>query len=371
MRLLYLSLSYIPSRRASSVQVMRMCDALARQGHEVTLVAKRGHEASDRSDHAFYGVSETFDIKKLARPPRRGGGVVFASLVGAEIAKCRRHTDLAYCRDVIAASLAMTSGMPVAFEAHAVPSRGWERALYRRLARSPRLAGIVAISAALRDDLAAEGMAPRHGKLLVAHDAADPMPPRRDRRPTRPRATIGYVGNLYAGRGVELVIELARKLPEADFVFVGGTEQDLDRWRRSSPPNNVRFRGFVQPADVAGEYGRFDIVLLPYPRHGIRGASGGSDTSKWCSPMKMFESMGSGAAIVASDLPVLREVLLHERNALIARADDLHAWQAAVERLLASPELAERLAAQARADLSDHYTWDARASIVMKGLGLS
>jgi glycosyltransferase involved in cell wall biosynthesis len=76
--------------------------------------------------------------------------------------------------------------------------------------------------------------------------------------------------------------------------------------------------------------------------------------------LKLFEYMASGRPIVASDLPSIREVLTHERNALLADPGDPAAFVAAVTRLQREPELAGRLAARARIDVAD-YTWDRRA----------
>jgi len=109
---------------------------------------------------------------------------------------------------------------------------------------------------------------------------------------------------------------------------------------------------------------------MPYPRSGIGVASGASDTSRWCSPMKMFEYMATGAPIIASDLPVLGEILRDDHNALIAPAGDAAAWQRAVERLLGEPELADRLAGQAYDDLARHHTWDSRVRGIFAELSL-
>jgi glycosyltransferase involved in cell wall biosynthesis len=86
--------------------------------------------------------------------------------------------------------------------------------------------------------------------------------------------------------------------------------------------------------------------------------------------MKMFEYMASGAAIIASDLPVLGEVLRHDGNAVIAPAGDAAAWRQALEALLADPARRTRLAAQAHADLVAQHTWRARAEVILGGLGL-
>lgn len=375
MNIVYVSLSYVPSRRASSVQVMKMCAALARAGHEVRLIAKRSPERGDDAidAHAFYGVSG-FAIDKLPRPRPRGGGIVFALATLRTLLARRRRTELVYCRDVIGALAAVMLRMPTVIELHAVPQDRRVRALVRRIVRHDALRGLVAVSDALRRDLVDGELVPPHAPVIVAHDAADPpgaVAIDRDgpgSSSARPR--IGYVGNLYPGRGVELILELAARLPSYDFELVGGAERDLAAWRARGLPPNAALVGFVPPAELAARYRAFDVLLMPYPRSGVGVASGASDTSRWCSPMKMFEYMAAGAPIVSSDLPVLGEVLRHDHNALIVAAGDVAAWQRAVERLVGDPGLRRRLAAQALADLVRDHTWDGRVRSIFAGLSL-
>lgn len=374
MRVLYLSLSYVPSRRASSVQVMRMCAALAGQGHDVTLVVKAASDRGDRAAaaasggaHAFYGVPETFALRELPRPPRRGGGAVFSAAMAVELWRRRRQVDLVYSRDLLGAWMAATARLPVLFEAHSIPQAPGQRRLWMALMRSPRLRRLVVISEALRRDLAVEGMLPANASVVVAHDAAEAPagPPARAARGEVGR--IGYVGSLYPGRGIELILALAARLPNLCFDVIGGSEADLARWR-AELPSNAHLHGFVAPGELAARYASLDVVLMPYARSGVGGPLAKVDTSRWCSPMKMFEYMASGAPIISSDLPVLQEVLRHDENALIAPAAEVAAWQRAIERLMAEPATRARLAAQALQDLRAHYTWPARAAAVLAGL---
>ena len=50
-----------------------------------------------------------------------------------------------------------------------------------------------------------------------------------------------------------------------------------------------------------------------------------SDTGKFMSPLKIFEYMSHKKAIIASDLPVIREVL-NERNSVLVKSDDINLW---------------------------------------------
>jgi glycosyltransferase involved in cell wall biosynthesis len=367
-RVLYASLSYVPSRRASSVHVMKMCAAIARAGHEVRLLAKRSPDPADAGVdvHAFYGV-EGFAVDLLPRPARRGGGVVFAAATLAALVRARRRTDVVYSRDLVSALTALELGLPTVAELHGIPDGPRLRALVRRVARHRRLRGVVVISEALRLDLVAADLAPTRAPIVVAHDAADP-PAAAPRRSRAGRPRIGYVGNLYAGRGIELIVDVAGRMPDCDFELIGGSEKDLAVWRAKALPGNVALAGFVRPAELAARYAAFDVLLMPYPRSGIGVASGKSDTYRWCSPMKMFEYMATGAPIVSSDLPVLGEVLRHDHNALIAPADAPASWQHAIRRLVDDPELARRLADQAFADLVRDHTWDARVRQIFGAL---
>jgi glycosyltransferase involved in cell wall biosynthesis len=82
----------------------------------------------------------------------------------------------------------------------------------------------------------------------------------------------------------------------------------------------------------------------------------------------MFEYMSTGKPIISSDLPVLREVLVHEQNALLVPPDDVDAWEAAVRRLQSHPALAARLGERAREDLMQDYTWRSRVEKVLRDL---
>ena len=367
MRILYLSLSYVPSRRASSVQVMKMCAALARRGHEVRLLAKEGAETVE-DDHDFYRVERSFRVEKIARPARRGGGLVFAAGVARRVMRLRWWAQLAYCRDPIGALIAANAGIPVVFEAHGVPASALERFAIRRTLSRPRSVGVVAISDALRRDLVEVAHVRR--PIVVAHDACDPPAAPARRRSAGVPPVIGYVGSLYAGRGIETIVGLARMMVGCRFQLVGGTEADLARWRAGGLPANVELLGFRAQAELPRLYAGFDLVLMPHAARGVVGATGRSDISRWTSPMKMFEYMASGVPLIASDLPVLREVLRHGENALCVPADDLLEWRRTIEGALADDDLRYRLASTAQDDLIRHYTWDARAGAIMAALGL-
>jgi glycosyltransferase involved in cell wall biosynthesis len=361
-RLAYLATSKIPSTEANSVHAMRMAHAFSRAGCEVLLVARPGDPALG-DPHAHYGTSG-FELALVPDPALRGWAPWGRALrVHRRLREWR--PAVVYGRDPHAVLVALAGGLEGGYEVHEVPA-GRRRRLERRLLRSRRLRVAVFITSALERDVLdvvpeAAGVA-----RIVAPDGADPARLRQRDGGSEP-PQIGYVGHLYRGRGIELIRQLAADIPEAAFTVIGGTDTDLARHRSVANPANLRFAGSLPPHAVGDAIDAFDIVLAPYQRS-LETARGG-DTSRWMSPLKVFEYMARGRAIVASRLPALEEVLVDGVNALLVDPDRADEWELAIRRLMADEELRAALGARARTELEERYSWDARARTILEHLG--
>ncbi|MCB2226140.1 MAG: glycosyltransferase family 4 protein [Desulfarculaceae bacterium] len=362
MRLVYLSDALLPSRMANSVHVMKMCAAFAGLGHEVTLIAvdNRAAEPGVGDLFAHYGVPPSFRLAALPFPRVKGGWALYAWRA-ARLALGLRP-DLLYGRYLRGLYFASLMGARPAYESH-LPPEGLDRltrAMFRRLERRQALRLLVVISEALAALAREQGATT---PILAAHDGAD-LP--EDDAPVEAlegEFPVGYFGNLYPGRGVELIVETARLTPWASFHLVGGQDPALlERLRREAPANLI-LHGFVPPARALAMQRGCKALLMPYQQR--VSVPGQIETSRWMSPLKMFEYMASGAAIVSSHLPVLGEVLADGVNALLVPPADASAWSAALCRLRDESGLARALAARAREDLAANYTWTRRARRIM------
>jgi glycosyltransferase involved in cell wall biosynthesis len=181
------------------------------------------------------------------------------------------------------------------------------------------------------------------------------------------RFTAGYTGHLYAGRGVEMILEMAGRLPEIGFLLVGGEPEEVIRLRdtvQSRDLRNVYLTGFVPNAELPRYHAACDLFLMPYQRRVA--ASSGGDISRYLSPMKLFEYMACGRPILCSDLPVLREVL-NPGNAVLLPPEDTDAWVSALQLLRNDPERCMALSEQVRQEV-ERYTWERRAQHILYGL---
>lgn len=354
MRVLYASDTALPSQAANTVQSLWTAHALQHEGHEVKFVA-RVIGAGPEEICTQYGLDGPLRLEaaRTLRWPLRSWQYAIAVGLMARTGAF----DVLVTRSEKSALVAKRLGVHTLLELHApVRSRG----LLRRISRG-RGPALVTISAALRD--AVRRQVGERIPVTVIHDGASsrsPMVRNEVPRSWSDCMTVGYVGHLYTGKGMETVAELAERCEWANFVVVGGEHDDLERWRsRLDQRTNITFLGHHAHREIPGILAGLDVGLLPN-RTVVRD-SGGQDIGEWTSPLKMFEYMAAGLAIIASDLPSLCEVLVDEVNALMCPPEDVDAWVATLGRLADDPELRERLGTRARTDLEQHYSWRRRA----------
>jgi glycosyltransferase involved in cell wall biosynthesis len=163
-----------------------------------------------------------------------------------------------------------------------------------------------------------------------------------------------YTGHLYGWKGVDTLALSAKKVPEAQFIFVGGREwDDMPAFREQYEDiSNIRVTGHRPYQELALWQKAADVLVLPN--------SGKEDISRfYTSPMKLFGYMASGRPVIASDLPSVREVVT-DRAVLFIPPDDPEALSAAIKKILSDGLLQERLATEALREVQNH-TWKKRA----------
>src|SRR5215213_1652081 len=358
--------STIPSDTANSMQVMKACQALVQTGHDVMLLVP-GTKKPSVNLQQHYGLQTDFPIEWLSSSSRR----MFTWDAVRRARACK--ADVIYSWFPQSAVFALLHRVPTLFEVHIQPTGLfgplWHRA-FATLRRRKRLVSIThALAAVLERDfqmrLARDEVviAPNGVDLERFASLPDPVSARR-RIGFRETPTVMCTGHLYAGRGADLFLALAKSLPQAQFVWVGGRPEDINSWKQRAESDNIVFTGFIPNQDLPLYQAAADILLMPYSRS-IMGSSGSADSAAVASPMKMFEYMAAGRAIVSADLPVIREVL-NERNAVFCKPDELGDWRLAIESLLGDDMRRAELGVQARRD-AEGYTWVARARHIMNG----
>jgi glycosyltransferase involved in cell wall biosynthesis len=375
MKIAVITNSRIPSLTANSIQAMKVCQALVQLGHEILLFAPRETEpVSWENLRTHYGLRITFPIEWLPSIPRLRR--YDFSLYAIRAAR-KFKADMVYTWLLNPAVLALWLDWPVVLEMHAEVTGHLGPRLMRRFWRSPGRKRMLVTTHPLRDAIeTVAGLKFPEGAVQIAPNGVDlaqyeSLPGVAEARrqlglPEMP--TAGFTGHIYPGRGAGLLFELAVHMPDVHFLWVGGKPDEIAYWQErlaQIAASNVTMTGFVENSRLPLYQAAADVLLMPYGRS--ISASSGQDIAQVINPMKMFDYMAAGRAILSADLPVIHEVL-NESNAVFCEPSNLTAWEQALRELLQDESRRLALGKQAKQDVAG-YTWIARAERALEGFG--
>jgi glycosyltransferase involved in cell wall biosynthesis len=160
---------------------------------------------------------------------------------------------------------------------------------------------------------------------------------------------LGFVGFVRDWHGLGWAVDALPQLPsEVHLLIVGdgpALPQLRDRAEGLGVADRLRLLGRAPHADVAAYMRTFDVALQ-------------TAATPYASPLKLFEYMALGRAIIAPDQPNIREVLAHGENGLLFGPDDEASFVSALQRLCAEPKLRRALGARALGTVRRApYTW--------------
>lgn len=351
-----------------------MCEAFAKAGHDVTLLAPYWNDPLVGEDaFAYAGVEKNFTIKRLSRidiAPTNANGVLYwvrtiSFLVAARMYLWQNHFDIVYTREAL-------GGLFVPFcvyEIHSPPKNRWlyKISLFRTRALSVLTSGI-------RDVLVKRGYPIE--KILVEPDAVDYerfalLVSRNEARVQlslpQKKYLVGYVGTLKTmgkEKGVGPTIRALMNVPDVLFYVVGGEEPHIAEYKALAKEcgvsERVVFTGQVPHAQVPLCLKAFDVVVAPFPDI--------EHYRLYMSPLKIFEYMAAGVPMIVTDLPSLRDVL-SEESAFMIPPDNVQALSSALNDLRFHPEKAKTIAKNALELARTKYTWKARAERTVEFIG--
>jgi len=402
MKLFYFANSRIPTEKAHGIQIMNMAESFAQNDAVVTLIlpTRKNSPFKNTDPFEYYGVEKIFKIKKIFCPDPNflmhlPDGIYikvqsFFFIIGLYfylLFHCRgvlqyapaRNDNIFYTRDEYLLPVLQKFSNRVVWEAHTLPKNKKHYLKYWQ-----RCHKIIAITKGIKDELVNLGLDAE--KILIAPDGVNiknfqfPISNfqinyksqiRKKLSLPIDKKNIMYTGHLYAWKGVDTLLDAARffVIPsEAErsrgiyknfdllFVFLGGTEYDVKNFQEKAKDlSNVLILGHKPPNEIPEYLQAADILILPNSKN--------DEKSNWTSPLKMFEYMASGKPIIASDLPVIREIL-NENNAILIEPDNAESLGSGINTALQNQELCDKISAQASQDVQN-YTWQKRTEKII------
>lgn len=370
----------IGSKDGQYVHIAELINALERAGAEVVVVGPRvvdgqafGGESGlvatlkKRLPRAFYELLELgyslFDYRRLARAiAEHRPDVIYEryNLLFVSGIWARRRFGLPLLLEVNAPLLDERSrygGIALAWLARWSERYAWRGADH-----------VFTVTEVLARRIAREGVA-RDG-ISVTPNGIDPqafaaLPARAEakrRLGLEGHLVLGFTGFVREWHGLESILDLMAEQPGLNLhlLLVGDGPARAPLEARASAlklSDRVTFTGVVEREAVPEYVAAFDVALQPA-------------VVPYASPLKLFEYLAAGCAIVAPDSDNIREVLVHDENALLFDAQDAEQRSAAIVRVAADPALRERLGEAAAKTIEKRgLTWRNNAETVLGVVG--
>lgn len=385
-KMLYISHARFPTEKAHGLQIAQNCEAFVDAGYELELwVSSRRNNremTAIQDSHAHYGVKPNFTIRRIPsldvyhlanRNPRLEYIAFWVHVITYSLMMIlymmRQSADVYYSRDrnaIMALSL-LVPKHKIAFEVHQFASTPKGRKAQQAVTK--RAGHIIAITPKLRENFIEYYQASPE-QILLAHDGIrearfTDLP---DKATARQKIgwnpsdfIVGYMGRLHTmgmDKGVGLLVDATANIDDVSVALVGGpdemAQQLEEQWiARGGQPENFLNAGTVTPDAIPIYLTAFDICAMPFPWT--------EHYAYYMSPLKLFEYMASGTAILATDLPSVVDVVSHDETAYIVAPSDEKAIRDGIIALKDQADLRDTLAHNARQTVLKKYTWSARA----------
>ncbi len=367
LRMLYVFPEPLPLPRARGLQVAHFVRALASLGVRITLAYVPGD-----GGHPFtpigYAVPENVTLLPLSRQlwaTRLKSNRLFMWRLLRWLRQQKQvgaAPDIVFFRHVKAAAQFAQAcpEIPFIYEAHEVFARTAKASQRERLRRLEsqvldRAALLVANSQGSVDGLI--GTFNVRKPIAVLPNAVD-YPETLPEKPwSESRRHLIYAGSLFGWKGVDDLIEAMALLPDYHLTVVGGGREQIERLKAclGQAVCRVSFLGHLPQHQVQTLLAQSCVAILPNR----------ADTdSAFTSPLKLFEYMAAGCAVVATDLPAMRE-LLGENGAVWSAANDPAALAAAIRQACEQEDGGAHLGYLSR-QMVHPFTWENRGYALLR-----
>ncbi len=370
MRIKYVANVRIPTPRAQGYAIMKMCSEFSKAGCEVELLVpnRKNTESIEKNPFDFYGIEGNFRIKKVPSPDFLGRTMKFGKIFywldailfffGVRFFIKLKKDDVLYTRDFLTL-LFFSRRRKIFLEVHDIPS---SRFLFHKLIKKPK--GFFVLNENIKKILVEMGVS--ENKILISPSGVEisDFNIKIDRNEARKkinlpadRNIIMYTGHLYSWKGVEVLAETARLMPEKLFVFVGGVEPEISLFKAKHDAfKNIIIKPFIERKQIPFYLKSADVLVLP-------NLANEKISSDYTSPLKMFEYMASKRPIIASDLPSVRQILTDE-SAFFVSPNNPDLLAGVIKKIFSDSSASDRKVASAWNDVQ-RYTWKARTELIV------
>jgi len=362
---LYASFDRFPSRKGSAVHIDRFARALFAHAGGGLLYVLGGDGLPP------YQREDEVEIVRFSRPTDNylERALAFSARLEALLDQDGGSLRLAHFRDPWSGMAVVQRELATVYEVNGLPSvelpylhPGIPRGTLERIAEVEQRCldaadAVVAPSPVIAAALERRGVAT--DRIHVISNGADLAPPT-PRPADAPARYLLYFGALQPWQGLDTALRaLARltDLEDLELVVCASVHR-----RKAKPYRKLAARLGVEHR-VRWHFALPEDQLAPWREHAVASLAPLRDCSRnvaqGCAPLKVLESMASGVPVLASDLPVVRDLVDDGEQGLLVAPDRPGELARAVRTLLDFPDRATAMGKAGRARVAERFSWEA------------
>lgn len=364
MKISIISDEHFPYKGADTEVIVNTAAALGKAGADVTLVTPWlwHKQPEDGYLYDYYGVSTSFKHQAIFNPFPPERIIRSQQFLHALLCSMRSsfwQADIVHTRDHSPLALLHLLRRPWCYETyrrHAAEKPWLPR--WTRTINFKRAVGAVTHSQQSCDDLIQLGFDPnavvvaRPGFNSTAFQSEVTQADARQKLSLDPHVKlVGYVGNIGAGKGVDLCVKAMEPIHNAHLLVVGGNEAEVHALNMSIPAeqrNRVHLKGHQASAKVPLFLSACDVVIIPPLERNSRGPLLDKILPRVLpgTPLKIYAYWAAKKPIVAAHQVHSMELLKHEDTALLYDAESMTAFTHGIQRALSETSIAHFIAQQ-------------------------
>ena len=352
----YIAEFCIPAKNAYSIHVFKMCDSIKELNYKLNLVIPScGSKFSEIKND--YNLKNKFNIISIFKKKKTINFVyrIIFALYAAIIVK-KNSPNLVITRSLLSSFFLSLFKKKHYLEIHG-NIYGLTNFLFIKLnyINSKYIIRIIFITKNLARHYNIEKK-----KYLVLPDGFNPRDFKYPLKKIKYISKFIYTGSFALGKGTDIIIKLAKLLPQKLFYLYGN--QSVIKF--NNLPKNVKIFSHIKYKYIPKILNKGDALLMPYKNKVFYNESLSDDIGNFHSPLKMFEYLASGKLLISSNRKVLKEILKNKLNCLIVKKNNINSWLDCIKYAENNLKKINQIAKYAKTEVQK-YSWDLRIKNIL------
>ena len=340
-----------PNTSAYAIHVAKMCNALANENQKVNLIVPHSSSGIKKISNDF-NLTNNFNLVTIFKKKKKINffiRIIFSIYILREIKSNKENFFIT--RSVIFALIGSVFNRNIIVELHHELS-GFSKIFYNLFFVFKLIQNMKYIF--IHKNLIKKFLIPKNLRIVL-DDAAEPNDYKTYKNVKKLKKTCVYVGSFYEGKGIEIILELSKKLPDYKFHLYG----DNKFLPKIILNKNIKLFNYKTYKYIPKILSKYDIALMPYLNK-VKARHKTLNISNNMSPLKMFDYLASGMLILATNLKVYNHILKNRFNSILINENKIDDWVWYIKNIKKNKKKFNYIKKNAL-NTAEKYTWGKRA----------